>query len=114
MSAKYGKKISDLGFSDFVKILEYVAEKRGKQVVKISRWFPSSKKCSICGEVNQELLLWDRKWECKCCKARHDRDRNAAYNILAEGSRKIAVGASTVHKVMASIRSCISKTGSQL
>ena len=114
MSAKYGKKISDLGFSDFVKILEYVAEKRGKQVVKISRWFPSSKKCSICGEVNQELLLWDRKWECKCCKTRHDRDRNAAYNILAEGSRKIAVGASTVHKVMAFIRSCISKIGSQL
>ena len=81
-----GRKISDLGFSNFVKILEYQASKTGSQVVKIPRFYPSSKTCSVCGLVLDELPLKVRQWTCADCGTEHDRDKNAAINILRVGA----------------------------
>lgn len=94
MKSRFGRKVSDLGFYSFVQKLQYVADKHNKRVVKINKWFPSSKTCSCCGYVNKELQLRDRRWVCKVCNIEHDRDFNAAVNILAEGSR--VVGTSTI------------------
>lgn len=82
----WGKKSSDLGFSDFVKILEYQTRKTGSQVIKIPRFYPSSKTCSACGHVLDELPLKIRNWTCPDCGATHDRDRNAAVNIHRVGA----------------------------
>lgn len=95
MKVRFGKKISDLGFGDFVKKLEYLCLKYSKNLVKINRWYPSSKRCNNCGYINEELKLKDRNWQCKECKAFHDRDINAAKNILEEG-KKFIVRALTI------------------
>ena len=87
MKRLWGQKISDLSYSEFVRILEWVALKRGKAVARIDRWYPSSKTCSACGYVNEGLTLEDRSWVCPCCGAAHDRDVNAAINIRNEGVR---------------------------
>jgi len=75
------KHISDASFGRFVSMLDYKAVWRGKQLVKIDRWFPSSKRCSCCGYVSQKMPLNVREWECPQCKTKHDRDENAAVNI---------------------------------
>ena len=86
MQKLYGKKISDLGFSDFVKILKYEANKFGTVVIEVGRYFASSQLCHSCGYKNEEVKNFKvRKWECPNCGAKHDRDRNAAINILQEG-----------------------------
>jgi len=59
-------------------------EQNGKELVQVNRFYPSSKTCSSCGWINQELKLSDRKWTCKCGET-HDRDINASINILKEG-----------------------------
>jgi putative transposase len=82
MKQLWGRKVSDLGFSGFVSILEHVAQKEGKEVRKIDRWFPSSQTCSGCGEKYEDLSLEERVWECGECGSVHDRDRNAAQNVL--------------------------------
>ena len=87
MKRLWGQKVSDLAYSEFVRILEWVAVKRGKAVSRIDRWYPSSKACSVCGYVNDELTLEDRSWVCPCCGTAHDRDVNAAVNIRNEGVR---------------------------
>lgn len=80
MQARWGRKESDLAYGEFVSILEYVASSAGKRVVKIDRWAPSTKTCSVCGcRVN--LSLKDRDWVCPHCGTAHDRDLNAAINI---------------------------------
>lgn len=79
--------ISDLGFADFVSILEHHCRKAGSILVKVDRYFPSSKLCSHCGHVQKELSLRDRTWTCPACGVSHDRDRNAAVNIEREGLR---------------------------
>ena len=58
-----------------------------EKIVKIDKWFPSSKTCSACGHVKEELSLSERAWTCVECNTVHDRDYNAAKNILAEGIR---------------------------
>ena len=86
MQRLYGKKIGDLGFSDFVKILKYEASKFGTIVVEVGRFFASSQLCRCCGEKNPQVKdLKIRQWKCLKCGAEHDRDRNAAINILQEG-----------------------------
>jgi putative transposase len=85
MKALWGRKVSDLGFAEFVKKVEWLARKRGKRFGKIDRWAPTSKKCGACGQLNHELTLSDRTWKCGCCGAVHDRDGNAANNILELG-----------------------------
>lgn len=87
MQRIYGRKISDLGFAEFLNKLEYMAKRTGTTIVKIDRYFASSQICSCCGEQNKELKdLRIREWQCSC-GAIHDRDRNAAINILSEGIR---------------------------
>ena len=88
MQKRHGKKVNDYGFSKFVKILQYVASRTGTTVVKIDKWYPSSQLCHECGYKNKEVKnLLIREWDCPQCRVHHDRDRNAAKNILAEGLR---------------------------
>ncbi|GIV82347.1 MAG: transposase [Anaerolineae bacterium] len=81
MKRLWGRKVSDLGFAEFVSILEHVARKRGVRVEKVDRYFASSKTCSGCGWVKKDLSLADREWTCEECGCVHDRDENAAINI---------------------------------
>ena len=86
MQRRYGKKIGDLAFSEFVKILKYEGAKFGTEIVEVNRYFASSQICNCCGEKNPEVRdLRVREWSCPKCGAYHDRDRNAAINILNEG-----------------------------
>lgn len=85
MSRLWGRKMSDLAFGSFVQKLEHVASKYGCQVRKVDRYYPSSKTCSVCQNVNELLSLSDRSWTCPVCGTRHDRDVNAAANILRQG-----------------------------
>jgi putative transposase len=75
------QSISDAGWSSFVSKLEYKATWFGKTILRIGRFEPSSKLCSVCGYHNKELTLKDREWICPDCKTPHDRDINAAINI---------------------------------
>jgi len=86
MKALWGRKVSDLGFADFVKKLVYIAKKKGVKLTFIDKWYPSSKTCSTCGAVNEALNLRDRNWQCNECGTAHDRDRNAAINIYRVGA----------------------------
>jgi putative transposase len=84
------KKIMDFGFAKFISILEYVAKQKGKAVVFVDKWFPSSKLCSECGWKNESLTLKDREWLCIECGCIHDRDHNASVNILREGTSSLS------------------------
>ena len=92
MQRLWGRKISDLAFGNFLQILEWVAKKKGKQVVFIDRWYPSSKTCSHCGHVLKELDLNTRQWRCPSCQNVNDRDENAAINICAVGASTVKLG----------------------
>jgi putative transposase len=85
MQRLWGRKISDLAFGEFLQILEWVAKKKGKEVVYIDRWYPSSKTCSHCGHVLESLDLAVRRWRCPSCHAENDRDVNASINIKLVG-----------------------------
>lgn len=74
--------VSDAGFGEFVRQLAYKADWYGSRVWKADRWFPSSKTCGDCGRINSALVLADRTWVCPGCGVLHDRDRNAAGNLL--------------------------------
>ena len=88
------KSISDAGWSDFVRQLEYKAKWYGRTLVGIDKWYPSSKRCSACGFVVSKMPLSVREWTCPECGAVHDRDINAACNILAAGLAASALGES--------------------
>lgn len=86
MQKLWGKKISDLAFGEFVKILKYQSTKFCVEVAEVDRFFASSQICSQCGEKNSEVKdLKIREWICPKCGAKHDRDVNAAKNILNFG-----------------------------
>jgi len=78
----YGKSIGDLGWGMFTRQLEYKGKWYGCNINKIDRFFPSSKICSNCGHINNNLTLRDREWTCNSCSTHHDRDVNAAINVL--------------------------------
>lgn len=86
MQRMWGRKISDLSHSQFVQILKYQAAKCGTTIVDIPRFYPSSKTCSKCGYIVDELPLSVRSWVCPECKSEHDRDYNAAVNISRVGA----------------------------
>ncbi len=91
MEGKLAKAISDMGFYEFKRQLTYKSEKFDNKLVLIDRWFPSSKKCSCCGQIKLDLTLSDRIYECCECGLVIDRDLNAALNIEQEALRILAL-----------------------
>lgn len=85
MTRLWGRKVNDLAFGLFVQKLEHIASKYGTKVIKVDRFYPSSKTCSVCQYVNEHLSLRDRSWTCPSCGTSHDRDLNASVNILRQG-----------------------------
>ena len=90
---KLAKAISDSSWSTFTTMLSYKAEWYGKELVKIDRWFPSSKTCSNCHHllIKAELPLSVRSWDCPSCLQQNDRDINASINILNEGLKLVTL-----------------------
>lgn len=84
---KLSKHIADCSWGTFVKQLEYKAGWNDRQLIKVDRWYPSSKTCACCGYINQALNLSVRQWTCPQCLVELDRDISAAKNIMAEGKR---------------------------
>jgi len=82
---RLAQAFSDVSLGTFYSMLKYKADWNDKTIVKIDKFFPSSKTCSNCGWINQNLTLNIRKWNCPLCKTHHDRDLNAAQNILRQG-----------------------------
>lgn len=83
------RSVADAGWHGFVSKLAYKAQESGRHFVKIDRFNPSTKTCSLCGSINDDLSLADRSWTCGNCGAEHDRDGNAADNIRREGLLKL-------------------------
>ena len=88
------KSIADASWSEFVRQLEYKALWYGRELVGIDRWYPSSKRCSDCGHTVAKMPLNVREWACPECGTVHDRDINAARNVLAAGLAVSALGES--------------------
>ena len=86
---RLAKSIADVAWSEFMRQLEYKAEWKGKTIIKIDQWFPSSQICSNCGASSGKKELHVRKWECPECHTRHDRDINASVNIKNYGLGQI-------------------------
>ena len=84
----FGKSVQDNGYGMFRNMLEYKLEWKGKELIKVDRFFPSSKKCSKCGKIKKELKLSERVYRCTCGNEM-DRDRNAAINIREEARRML-------------------------
>jgi putative transposase len=92
MKALWGKQVSDLAFGEFMLKLKHQSKKRLRSVLKIDRWSPTSKCCSVCDHKNDNLTLSDRQWQCPKCDTHLDRDQNAAMNILKEGVASFGLG----------------------
>jgi putative transposase len=103
------RAISDCGWGEFRRQLEYKCARYGRTLVVIDRWYPSSKTCSACGYLLAELCLATRHWTCPSCGARHDRDVNAAKNILAAGQAVTACEADVRHLGTSRVRSAVNQ-----
>ncbi|KKD38554.1 RNA-guided endonuclease TnpB family protein [Limnoraphis robusta Tam1] len=90
---KLARAISDANWGELVRQLTYKAEWYGRELIKIDRWFPSSKRCSNCGYIAEKMPLNIREWDCPKCNSHHDRDINASINILAAGLAVSVCGA---------------------
>jgi len=101
MQRLWGRKISDLAFGEFLAYLEWVAKKKGKQVVYIDQWYASTKTCHSCNYILKSLELSIREWRCPSCQIINRRDENAAKNIQMVGASTIGLG--DVRQVRATI-----------
>ena len=97
------RAVSDASIGTAIRMIEDKAQRYGKAVVKIDRWYPSSKTCSACGHLVEKLPLSVRQWTCPECGTHHDRDANAAANILAVGHTVSAHGG-TVRRARTTVR----------
>jgi putative transposase len=77
----------------FRTLLEYKTKEYGRTLIAVPRWYPSTRLCSVCGTRTEKMALSVREWICTACNSRHDRDVNAARNILAAGLAVTACGA---------------------
>jgi putative transposase len=87
LKGNLSRSIHEIGWGKLIEMIKYKAEFYGREFIQIDPWFPSSKKCHVCGEINHDLGRGERQWECPNCHAVHQRDVNAAKNILDEGLR---------------------------
>jgi putative transposase len=92
MQRLWVRKISDLAFGERLQILQWIASKKGKQVVFLWRWYPSSKTCSDCGHVLESLDISVREWRFPSCQSINGQDENAALNIQAVGASTVRLG----------------------
>ncbi|WP_248962680.1 RNA-guided endonuclease InsQ/TnpB family protein [Sphaerisporangium perillae] len=99
--------ISDCGWGEFRRQLQYKTARAGRHLIVIDRWYPSTKTCSMCGHLLTELSLSTRTWQCPSCGTRHDRDINAAKNIVAAGRAVSACGADVRHSGSSRVRSAM-------
>jgi putative transposase len=90
---KLALAISDASWGELIRQLAYKCQWYGRELIKIDRWFPSSKRCGNCGHIVDKLPLNIREWECPKCGTNHDRDINASKNILAAGLAVSVCGA---------------------
>lgn len=81
-----GKSVCDASLGEIIRQFLYKGLWYGRNILQLSQWFPSSKMCSVCGNINQELKLSDEQWTCLNCQTEHDRDFNSSKNILAVGT----------------------------
>ena len=92
-----GKNTMDNGYGLFLRYLEYKLNNRGKKLIRVDKYFPSSQKCNHCGHINSELKdLNIREWTCPVCGTSHNRDINAAINIKNEGLRLYSLHLNTI------------------
>lgn len=105
-SAKSGlnKSILDVGWGMFINMLEYKSSWRGCNFVKVDRFYPSSKTCNNCGNINKDLKLKDRVWICNTCSKEHLRDENASKNINIEGVRLLRQKQNEIENIVQSGR----------
>jgi IS605 OrfB family transposase len=101
---KLALAISDASWGELIRQLTYKCQWYGPELIKIDRWFPSSKRCGNCGHVVEKLPLNVREWDCSKCGAHHDRDLNAAKNILAAGLAVKVCGATVRPQQSKSVR----------
>ena len=92
MKRVWGKEVSDLAFGEFLQKLKHQSKKRIRSVLKIGRWTPTTKCCSVCGNKKETITLADREWTCSSCGTHLDRDHNAALNIVMEGVASFGLG----------------------
>jgi len=90
-SLNFGKAVADNGFGMFRTFLKYKLEEQGKLLIKVDKWFPSTKTCNHCGGYNPDVKLGQMVWTCPCCGRTIQRDWNAALNIRDEGLRMLSV-----------------------
>ena len=102
LQRKWGRKVADLGFGAFLKILGYYCEELGSNLHQIDRFYPSSKQCNCCDYIKDDLSLKDREWTCPSCQEHHHRDINAAINIHRVGASTLGVGEVRLALVQAS------------
>lgn len=86
------KAITNVSFGEFNRQIEYKAQMYGKQIYRVDRFFPSSKTCSVCGCIQEKMPLNVREWTCPDCGAHHDRDINAATNLLRQAMPEVTRG----------------------
>lgn len=86
---RLSRAIADVGWGSLLLKIDYKLKRRGGRLVKIDRWFPSTKTCSCCGAIREGLTLSDRTWLCAACGTLHHRDENAAENIRWQGILKL-------------------------
>ena len=110
----WGKQVSDLAFGEFLQKLKHQSKKRIRAVLKIRRWTPTTKCCSVCGHKNENLTLSDRQWMCPKCDTHLDRDHNAAINILKEGLASFGLGVVRPIVLFNKIVGCSVETSSPL